>query len=91
MSPILSLVLATTLSQAEPTREHAELLAAAIELHAAIEHRNAPTPTETAAQSVAFRYDPETSARLDGVAPGAPDARASVVYTLSTPVFRDLL
>jgi len=88
MSPILSLVLATTLSQAEPTREHAELLAAAIELHAAIEHRHAPDDAETAARSTALRYSPQASARHDGIAPAA---RAPITYTLATPVFRDLL
>lgn len=90
MSPILSLVLATTLSQAEPTREHVDLLAAAVELHVAIQHAKA-APAKAAATDVAFRYSPQTSARLDGAAPLPSDARASIVYTLASPVFRDLL
>jgi hypothetical protein len=90
MSPILSLVLAATLSQAEPTREHVRLIAAAVELHAAIEHaRTAPACADAA--DVAFRYCPQARVRLDGAAPLRSDARASIVYSLATPVFRDLL
>lgn len=87
MSPILTLVLAAAVTHAEPTLEHARLIAAAIELHASIE----ATGTGTAAQArvdAAFWYCPERAAALASI---PPVSRAPIAYSLATPVFRDLL
>lgn len=88
MSPILALALAGSITQAEPTREHAQLLAAAIELHAAIRTAQPAAAAIDAERDCALRYDFVRGAARHA---DAPDVRPPVAYSLASPVFRDLL
>ncbi len=88
MTPILSLILASAISSPEPTREHVQLLAAAIELHASIGNESHLADATHAAADPAFWYDPDAASRLDA-RPQSYETR--ITYTLASPVFRDLL
>ena len=91
MSPILTLVLATTLSSAEPTREHAQIIAAAVELQASLERASVTATASADPVDISLRYDFAKGVELASIPPVSPDPRAIVTYSLSTPVFRDLL
>jgi len=88
MTPLLSLILATAISSPEPTREHVQFLAAAIELHASIGNESHLADAAHAASDPAFWYDNAAASRLDS---RARSFETRITYTLASPVFRDLL
>ncbi len=88
MSPILSLILASAISSPEPTREHVQLLVAAIELHASIGNESHLSDAAHAAADPAFWYDYAAASTLDA---RTQSFETRITYTLASPVFRDLL